>query len=101
MTFLTLLLTTFLPWLQVSSTGWASAQPEPSLTPRNVDTPPASSEGKTETRVVVPARVPRASAELLENETPAFTKNRERRPWSSIKRGERTTEHGVCMTSLL
>ncbi|KAF4023029.1 hypothetical protein G4228_014922 [Cervus hanglu yarkandensis] len=28
----------------VSSTGWASAQPEPSLTPRNLDTPPASSE---------------------------------------------------------
>ncbi|KAI4586085.1 hypothetical protein MJG53_003872 [Ovis ammon polii x Ovis aries] len=30
---------------EVSTTGWASAQPEPSLTPRNVDTPPASSEG--------------------------------------------------------
>uniref|UniRef100_A0A8C2N8Q5 ADP-ribosylation factor GTPase-activating protein 3 n=1 Tax=Capra hircus TaxID=9925 RepID=A0A8C2N8Q5_CAPHI len=30
--------------LEVSTTGWASAQPEPSLTPRNVDTPPASSE---------------------------------------------------------
>ena len=101
MTFLALLLTTFLPWLQVSSTGWASAQPEPSLTPRNVDAPAASSEGKTETRVAVPARVPRASAELLENEAPAFTKNRERCPWPSIKRGERITEHGVCMTSLL
>ncbi|MXQ92377.1 hypothetical protein E5288_WYG001113 [Bos mutus] len=33
---------------EVSSTGWASAQPEPSLTPRNVDTPPASSEGVPE-----------------------------------------------------
>nr|XP_020732552.1 ADP-ribosylation factor GTPase-activating protein 3 [Odocoileus virginianus texanus] len=33
---------------EVSSTGWASAQPEPSLTPRNLDTPPASSEGAAE-----------------------------------------------------
>lgn len=33
---------------EVSTTGWASAQPEPSLTPRNVDTPPASSEGVPE-----------------------------------------------------
>ena len=97
MTFHALLVTIFLPWLQVSSTGWASAQPEPSLTPRNLDTPPASSEGNTETRVVV--RWP--SAEHLENETPAFTKSRERCPWSVIKRRERITEHGVCMTSLL
>uniref|UniRef100_A0AAA9TMH0 ADP-ribosylation factor GTPase-activating protein 3 n=2 Tax=Bos TaxID=9903 RepID=A0AAA9TMH0_BOVIN len=33
---------------EVSSTGWASAQPEPSLTPRNVDAPAASSEGVPE-----------------------------------------------------
>ncbi|KAM7243635.1 hypothetical protein CapIbe_004243 [Capra ibex] len=33
---------------EVSTTGWASAQPEPSLTPRNMDAPPASSEGVPE-----------------------------------------------------
>ncbi|XP_059537415.1 ADP-ribosylation factor GTPase-activating protein 3 isoform X2 [Myotis daubentonii] len=33
---------------EVSGTGWASARPEPSLTPRNVEVPPANNEGVPE-----------------------------------------------------
>ena len=94
MTFLALLVTTFLPLLQVSGTGWASAEPEPSsLTPGNVDAPPANNEGSAETCPVVLSCASLASVELLENENLAFA--RERCPWSVIKWGEKITEHGI------